>query len=100
MKSKKHLIISAIVHVIVIVLLAVWTFDDQIKAATQMLVASAPREEIEDPPVEIELQEEIETVTEETVSVFSAAPAVGIAGMSEPAPPTAVSEKPPSMKEY
>ncbi|MBP87146.1 MAG: hypothetical protein CMJ64_10580 [Planctomycetaceae bacterium] len=71
---------SMIAHVVVIVLLAVWTFDDQIKAATQMLVASAPREEIEDPPVEIELQEEIETVTEETVSVFSAAPAVGIAG--------------------
>ena len=72
--------LSMLVHVAVIVLLAVWTFDDQIKAATQMLVASAPRDEIEDPPVEIELEKEIETVTEQTVSVFSAAPAVGIAG--------------------
>jgi len=71
---------SIIVHVIALVLLAVMTFDKATEAASQMLMVSAPQEEIEDPPVEIELQEEIEKVTEQTVSVFSAAPAVGIAG--------------------
>ncbi len=72
--------ISMIVHVIGIVILAVMTFDTAVEAVSQLIVASAPQEEIEDPPVEIELQEEIEVVTEQTVSVFSAAPAVGIAG--------------------
>ncbi|MCA9120300.1 MAG: VWA domain-containing protein [Planctomycetaceae bacterium] len=71
---------SMIVHVIGLVILGLMTFDSAIEAASQLIVASAPREEIEDPPVEIELQEEIEVVTEQTVSVFSAAPAVGIAG--------------------
>lgn len=71
---------SIIVHVIALVVLGLMTFDTAIEAASQLIVASAPQEEIEDPPVEIELQEEIETVTEETISVFSAAPAVGIAG--------------------
>jgi hypothetical protein len=71
---------SIIVHVMGLVLLALFQFDNIQEVAAQMLVASAPMEEVEDPPVEIELQEEIETVNEETVSVFSAAPAVGIAG--------------------
>ncbi|HRX80532.1 MAG TPA: hypothetical protein P5307_15790, partial [Pirellulaceae bacterium] len=71
---------SMIVHVIGLVILGLMTFDSAIEAASQLIVASAPQEEIEDPPVEIELQEEIEVVTEQTVSVFSAAPAVGIAG--------------------
>ncbi|MBC8350914.1 MAG: VWA domain-containing protein [Planctomycetes bacterium] len=71
---------SMIVHVFALVILGLMTFDTAIEAASQLIVASAPQEEIEDPPVEIELQKEIETVTEQTVSVFSAAPAVGIAG--------------------
>jgi von Willebrand factor type A domain len=71
---------SMIVHVVLLVVLGLMTFEAVTEAANNLIVASAPREEIEDPPVEIELQEEIETVTEETVSVFSAAPAVGIAG--------------------
>lgn len=72
---------SMIVHVIGLMILAYIASDDISEAATNVLMASAPLEEIEDPPVEIELQEEIETVTEEQqVAVFSAAPAVGIAG--------------------
>lgn len=71
---------SIIVHVVALVILALMTFDTAAEAVSQLIVASAPQEEIEDPPVEIELQEEIEVVNEQTVSVFSAAPAVGIAG--------------------
>ena len=71
---------SMIVHVVALVVLGLMTFDSAVEAVSQLIVASAPQEEIEDPPVEIELQEEIEVVNEQTVSVFSAAPAVGIAG--------------------
>ena len=71
---------SMIVHVLALVVLGLMTFDTAVEAVSQLIVASAPQEEIEDPPVEIELQEEIEVVNEQTVSVFSAAPAVGIAG--------------------
>lgn len=71
---------SMIVHVIGLVLLGVLSAGAAKEAVSQILVATPPREEIEDPPVEIELDKEIEVVTEETVSVFSASPAVGIAG--------------------
>ncbi len=71
---------SMIIHVVALVVLALMTFDTAVDAVSQLIVASAPQDEIEDPPVEIELQEEIEVVNEQTVSVFSAAPAVGIAG--------------------
>ncbi|MEO8495679.1 MAG: vWA domain-containing protein, partial [Planctomycetota bacterium] len=71
---------SMIVHVIALVILGVMTLDTAVEAVSQLIVASAPKEEIEDPPVEIELQKEIEVVTEQQVAVFSAAPAVGISG--------------------
>jgi hypothetical protein len=71
---------SMIIHVVALVVLALMTFDTAVDAVSQLIVASAPQDETEDPPVEIELQEEIEVVNEQTVSVFSAAPAVGIAG--------------------
>ena len=71
--------ISMLVHIVGIVILGLMTFDEITEAASQMLVATAP-EEIVDPPVEVELDKEIEVVTEETVSVFSAAMPVGMVG--------------------
>jgi len=70
---------SMLAHVLLLVGLAVLTFDDPLAVASHMLVAT-PRDDTEDPPVEVELQEEIETVTAETVSTFSAAPLAGVVG--------------------
>jgi len=72
--------ISMTIHVIALVILGMVTFDTTVEAVSHLLVASAPREEIEDPPVEIELQEEIKVVTEQQVAVFSAAPASALPG--------------------
>lgn len=71
--------ISMIVHIILLVVLGLLVFDDSIRAELQTLVA-AVQEPPEDEPVAIELNEEIEPVTELTLDVLTSAPAIGAAG--------------------
>lgn len=78
--------VSVIFHVALLVILGLMFFEDTTKAAIQTLVASAMEERPEDAPVEIELNEKIEQVDEQTIAVFSpsamgaSGPAAAVAG--------------------
>lgn len=76
--------VSLLVHTVIILALAIVTYEETSKEIAQ-LVAVPPRPEEEDPPVEVELDPEIELVPE-NVSLFSAAPAAAsaAAAMSTP----------------
>jgi len=63
--------VSVIFHVALLLVLAFLIFEDTTKAAVQTLVASVMEERPEDAPVEIELNEKIEQVDEQTIAVFS-----------------------------
>ncbi|NNE01483.1 MAG: hypothetical protein HKN47_29570, partial [Pirellulaceae bacterium] len=64
---------SIAIHTIIFLLLAIITIDIRLNEVVQLV--SLPRIEEEDPPVEVELDPEIEVVPPENVSLFSAAPA-------------------------
>lgn len=65
-------VVSLLVHTIILLLLALVSFEDQTQQLVRMLVVP-PREEVEDPPVEIELDPEIDVVIE-NVALYNAAP--------------------------
>ncbi|MDM4019303.1 VWA domain-containing protein [Roseiconus lacunae] len=66
--------VSVLVHTVIILVLAVITVDLQ-KFQEFDLIALPPRPVEDDPPVEVELEPEIQVVPPETASLFSAAPA-------------------------
>ena len=66
--------ISALVHTVIILVLALVTFEIQ-KSEIYRIVSLPPRPVEDDPPVEVELNPEVEVVPPENASLFSAAPA-------------------------
>lgn len=66
--------ISVAIHTVIFLVLALVSIDVRVPEVFD-LVALPPKPDIEDPPVEIELDPEIEVVPPENVSLFSAAPA-------------------------
>ncbi|MEZ6088146.1 MAG: VWA domain-containing protein [Pirellulaceae bacterium] len=80
--------ISMLVHMVILLALALVTFEEQVQQISQILVV--PKPEVEDPPVEVELEPEVEIVQPENVALFTAAPAMGLtsntpAAVSKPA---------------
>jgi hypothetical protein len=73
---------SMLFHAVLLIVLGMLVFENTIKAQVQTLIAEPVEALPEDEPVEIELNEQIETVTEQTLAVFSASPAVGATGPS------------------
>ena len=71
--------VSVIFHVVLLVVLGLLIFEDTTKAAINTIVATVMEERPEDAPVEIELNENIEQVDEQTMAVFSPS-AMGAAG--------------------
>jgi hypothetical protein len=65
--------VSLLVHTLVLLALALVTIEDSSQVLTQLL-AVPPREDVEDPPVEIELDPVIDVVIE-NVALYNAAPA-------------------------
>lgn len=74
--------LSMVVHVALLLVLGVLVFEDAIRAEVQTLIAEPAPQEPDDPPVEIELNEEIETVRERTVALVSSSAAAGDAGLA------------------
>ena len=66
--------VSALIHMLIILILAVITVDIN-RLQEFDLIALPPRPGEDDPPVEVELEPEIEVVPPETASLFTAAPA-------------------------
>ena len=66
--------ISALVHTVIILVLALVTFEIQ-NSEIYRIVSLPPRPVEDDPPVEVELDPEVEVVPPENASLFSAAPA-------------------------
>ena len=77
-------VVSLLVHTLVLLVLALVTLEDTTTQIAQ-LIAIPPPEEVEDPPVEIELDPEIDVVME-NFAVFSAAPAPASASAAATAP--------------
>jgi hypothetical protein len=71
---------STIVHLVMLILLGVFVVDDQVRQEVQTIVASVFEETPEDEMVEVELEQDLEAVTEQTFAVFSAAPVTGFEG--------------------
>lgn len=76
--------VSALVHTLILLILAIVTVEVQ-ESVTFDIVALPPRPVDEDPPVEIELDPEIEVVPPENASLFSAAPATANASAASAA---------------
>ncbi|QDV13553.1 hypothetical protein CA51_34430 [Rosistilla oblonga] len=68
--------VSMLIHMLILLSLALITFDNPVQVISQILVVPTPT--IEDPPVEIELEPEVEIVQPENVALFTAAPAMGM----------------------
>lgn len=73
--------VSVLVHTLIILLLAIVSVETQ-KANQYEILALPPRPVDEDPPVEVELDPEIEVVPPENASLFSAAPAPASAAVA------------------
>ncbi len=71
--------VSTIFHIVLLVVLGLLIFEDTTKNAINTILASAMEERPEDAPVEIELNEKIEQVDEQTIAVFSPS-AMGASG--------------------
>lgn len=65
--------VSLLVHTVILLLLAIVTYEETSQEISR-LVALPPPEDVEDPPVEVELDPEIDVVVE-NVALFNAAPA-------------------------
>jgi len=76
--------VSVVFHVVLLVTLGLLVFEDATRAAVQTIV-SVLEERPEDAPVEIELNERIETVDQQTMAVFSSAASLGATGPVSPA---------------
>jgi hypothetical protein len=76
--------VSLLVHTVIFLLLAIVTYEETSQEISR-LVALPPPDEVEDPPVEVELDPEIDVVVE-NVALFNAAPAPAsaAAAMSTP----------------
>lgn len=76
--------VSLLVHMVILLALAIVTFEETSQEIARLI--SLPVEDVEDPPVEVELDPEID-VEIENVSLFSAAPAPAsaAAAMTTPA---------------
>ena len=70
---------SMVFHVILLVALGLLVVEESIRAELQTLLVPV-EEPGEEEPVAIELTEQIEAVTEQTLAVLTSAPAVGAAG--------------------
>ncbi len=73
--------VSVVVHTLIILLLAIVTVDVQ-NSEDFDIIALPPRPVDDDPPVEVELEPEIEVVPPENVSLFTAAPAAASSAAS------------------
>jgi hypothetical protein len=73
---------SMVFHVALLVALGVFVFDESTRAEVQTLVAAAFNQQPDEEPVEIELSEEIETVTERNLAAWSDSPTSGAPGLS------------------
>ena len=73
--------ISVVVHTLIILLLALVTIDSEFYENVD-IVALPPRPVDDDPPVEVELDPEIEVVPPENASLFTAAPAAASSAAS------------------
>ena len=76
--------VSVMIHTVVFLVLALVTLEDNTTEITQ-LIAVPPRPDVEDPPVEIELDPEIDVVIE-NIALFNAAPAPASAAAAANAP--------------
>ncbi|MCO6459685.1 MAG: VWA domain-containing protein [Pirellulaceae bacterium] len=79
-RNSSAFMISTIVHLVVLIVLGIFVIDDQTRQEVQTLVASVFEETPEDELVEVELEQDLEAVTEQTFAVFSAAPITGSEG--------------------
>jgi hypothetical protein len=73
-------LISMIVHLVGLLALALFAMEPAVRSDLETLVASVLQERPEDAPVEVELDQEIEAATENTLALLSSAPAVGLSG--------------------
>ncbi|MCG8649977.1 MAG: hypothetical protein MI861_09090, partial [Pirellulales bacterium] len=76
--------VSLLFHTLVLVTLALVSFQDNTSEVAR-LIAVPPRPEVEDPPVEVELDPEIDVVLE-NVALFNAAPAPASAAAAASTP--------------
>jgi hypothetical protein len=76
--------ISLLVHTVIFLLLAIVTYEETSQEIARF-IATPPRDDAEDPPVEVELDPEIDIVLE-NISLFNAAPAPmsAVAASSQP----------------
>jgi hypothetical protein len=102
--------VSVIFHIVLLVVLGLLIFEDTTKAAINTIVATVMEERPEDAPIEIELNEKIEQVDEQTIAVFTpssmgaAGPATAAAGevkfdqtLVETAEKVAINVSPPTV---
>ncbi|MGE3778209.1 MAG: VWA domain-containing protein, partial [Pirellulaceae bacterium] len=73
-------LISTAVHVAVLVALALVAFENPLKRQIQEIISTPIAEQPEEPPVQIELNEEVVTVETQSLALLSSAPAVGAVG--------------------
>ncbi len=78
--------ISTVFHIVLLVVLGLYVFEDATKAALRTLVAAPVEDRPEDPPVEVELTEPTEVNPDEAVAVFSSPTAMGATGPASVAP--------------
>ncbi len=76
--------VSLMVHTLVLLVLALVTLEDKTTEMVRM-IAVPPPEKVEDPPVEVELDPEIDVVIE-NIALFNAAPAPASAAAAANAP--------------
>ena len=77
-------VVSLMVHTVVFLILALVSLEDTSTELAQLMVVP-PAEDVEDPPVEIELDPEIDVVME-NIALFNAAPAPASAAAAANAP--------------
>ncbi len=65
--------VSLLVHTVIILLLAIISYEEQSKEIARFVVVPPP-DEVEDPPVEVELDPEIDVVLD-NIALFNSAPA-------------------------
>ncbi len=73
------MVASMVVHLLLLIVLGVMSLPPEVQRDLKTLV-SAVFEEREEDPVVMELEEDIEAVTEETIAVVSSSPMAGITG--------------------
>ncbi len=80
MRGSGACLISTIVHLVGLILLGIFVVDNQVRQEVQTIVATVFEAPPEDEMVEVQLEQDLEAVTEQSLAVFSSAPLAGLEG--------------------